>query len=140
MSRNFSEQSPDLISRLVCIFSYFTMGLVGLIFLLISYFLLKKNPKSFALYHIYQSFFIAVFLTILSLAFSFINPILLALPFIGRLYKSLYLFFMQPVLFGFSVIGAAITIILFYLSLGAFFGKCTYLPFVSDIVGRNVRG
>ena len=137
---NNIRQGASLWDRFVSITSYFTFGMTGLIWLIASFLIFKKSATPFACYHIYQSIFISVLLYVLSMFFDIVFSLIRAVPFIGELfsYINLYLF-RTPVFSTFTLCNLLIFFILAYLSLGAFLGKLSYFPFVSDVIRSNFR-
>ncbi len=134
------RQGVSLWDRFVSITSYFTFGMTGLIWLIASFLIFKKPATPFVSYHIYQSIFISVLLYVLSWFLDIVFSLIHAIPFIGDLfsYINLYLF-RTPVFYTFTLSNLLIFLILAYLSLGAFLGKLSYFPFISDVVRSNFR-
>ncbi len=135
----FKYSSPvSLFDKFVSISSYYTFGLTGIIWLIASMLIFKKNVTSFCMYHIYQSIFISILLAVLSMGLNFIFSLTIKIPYIGELIAHFFhWFFEEPVYFTFSLFNFIVFIILTYLALGAFFGKKTYFPFISDIIRGN---
>jgi len=75
--------SNPLWDKFVAITSYYTFGLTGLIWIIVSYVVFKKPLTPFCSYHIYQSIFISILLAVISMALNFIFPICSKIPFIG---------------------------------------------------------
>lgn len=128
----------SLIERIIAVATYLTMGFAGFIWLIIG--LIRYSHLSkFLQYHIFQSIFISLAYVLLCYILGFILNILSFIPFINVLVAQIALFFNAPAIFGFSIIQAAIYILLFYLAGGSIAGKFTRIPWVSDIIAQNVR-
>ncbi len=140
-SGRFKYSSPiGLWDKLVSITTYYTFGLTGIIWLIASILIFKKPVTSFCSYHIYQSIFISILLAVLSMVLNLVLQLTIKIPYIGDLIGHLYLWlFNVPLFFTFSLFNFIIFIIITYLAIGAFFGKRTYFPFISDIIGANFR-
>ena len=77
MSSN--QTAVSNIEKIISVISYFTMGIAGLIYIVISY-LLKKHTKFFLMYNIAQSMVISIFLALLNLLLGIILQIIIAIP------------------------------------------------------------
>ena len=97
MQHNSFKVSP--IEKIISILSYITMGIIGLVWLLIAHFSNKKL-RYFLMYNIVQSMIIAIFLAILKLILNIIFSILSIIPFINILAAKLnYLISVKIVIF-----------------------------------------
>ena len=133
-------QNVSLWDKFVAITSYYTLGLTGVIWLIASYVVFKKPLTPFCSYHIYQSVFLSVLLYVLSMFFDIAFSLTVRIPFIGDFMGLINLYlFKLPIFYTFSLFNLIIFVILSYLSLGAFLGKLSYFPFVSDIIKSNFR-
>lgn len=141
MNRFFNQEQISLFDKLVAITTYYTFGLTGIIWLIASLFIFKKNVTSFCSYHIYQSIFISILLAVLSMGLNFLFQLTVKIPFIGEAIGYVYLWlFNVPVFYTFSLFNFIVFIIITYLALGALFSKMTYFPFISDVIRGNLRG
>lgn len=129
------SKKPYAIERIVSAGSYITAGGLGFVWFIIAL-LLKKRVTPFLMYHMMQS----IFLSILSfLIFEFSG-------YLGFIIKRIPIICNIPVLlnhpiglfFGLSIIQLFTTVIILYLTLTAFMGYYSYLPWVSDIIKGNV--
>lgn len=128
----------SLWDKTVAITTYYAFGLTGIIWLIASMLIFKKNVISFTLYHIYQSIFISILLAVLSMVLNLVFQLTVKIPYIGDLIGHIYLWLFQvPVFFTFSLFNFVVFVIISYLALGALFGKRTYFPFISDIIRAN---
>ena len=141
MTRFYSNESITLWDKAVAITSYYTFGLIGIIWLIASILIFKKNLNKFSLYHIYQSIFISVLLAVLSIGLGYFFQLTVKIPFVGGGIEFVYRWlFDVPVFYTFSLFNFVVFVIITYLSIGALFGKKTYFPFISDVIKGNVGG
>ncbi len=131
-------EKPYMIERIVASLSYLTMGMVGFIWLIIGLFT-NVRLKPFLQYHIFQSIFISLGFTVLSLFVSFVSNILSFIPLINKLTAQIAFLLNMPLIFNYSLIQAFIYLVLIYLAVTAFAGQFSYIPWVSDIIAQNTR-
>jgi uncharacterized membrane protein len=131
------REFPSLIDRIIAPLSYLTMGMVGFIWLIIGLFTNAKL-KPFLQFHIFQSIFISLGFTVLSLFIGFLSNILSFIPLINKLVAQIAFLLNMPLLLGYSLIQIVIYAILLYLAGTSFVGKYSYIPWVSDIIDKNV--
>lgn len=131
------REMPTLIERTVASLSYLTMGMAGFVWLIISLFT-NIGLKPFLQYHIFQSIFISLGFTVLSLFIGFLSNVLSLIPLINKLIAQIGFLLNMPLLFGYSLIQIAIYAALFYLAGTSLIGKFSYVPWVSDIIGQNI--
>lgn len=123
-----------IFERLIAAGSYLTLGLVGMVWFLLSFILLKKPMSRFLTCNIVQSFVISILYAIISLCYTIFIGILVNLPWVGRLLYRMHVFlFETPIYNTLSFINFFILIFLCYLSVFALLGKLAYVPFVTDI-------
>lgn len=129
----------SILDRLIAVFTYFSFGMVGLIWILICFFR-KKELKPFTSYHIYQSIFLGVVLYVISILCDIAFGLMSNLPFVGGFIKSVVVFFAgNPIYFGYSIVHLCVFVIICWLSLGALMGKYSYFPIISDVIKSNFR-
>lgn len=131
------NSEPYPIERIVAGFSYLTMGMVGFIWLIIGLFT-KARLRVFLQYHIFQSIFISLAFTVISLLISWLSNILSIIPFINKITAQITFLLNMPLIFNYSLIQAVVYGFVIYLAVTAFMGKYSYIPWVSDIIGQNV--
>ena len=131
------REMSDMIERVVASLSYLTMGMAGFIWLIVSLFT-NARLKPFLQYHIFQSIFISLGFTVLSLFIGFVSNILSFIPLINKLTAQIAFLLNMPLLFGYSLIQIVIYSILIYLAVTSFLGKYSYIPWISDIIGQNI--
>ena len=126
--------------KFVAVSTYYTFCMTGIIWLIASMLIFKKQVTPFCLYHIYQSIFISVLLYVITWIFNFTFPFARAIPFVGEIFRIIELYlFNFPIFYTFSLFNLILFMILSYLSLGAIFGKLSYFPFISDVIRANFR-
>ena len=133
----YHHEKPYMIERIVAGLSYLTMGFAGFIWLIIGL-IRRSNITKFLQYHIFQSIFISIGYVLLCLIFVFILNMLSMIPILNIVAAQIALFFNMPLIFGYSIIQTAIYILLFYLAITSFMGLYGRVPFISDIIDRNV--
>ena len=118
--------------KIISILSYFSMGIFGLIFLIIAYFF-KKKIKFFLMYNIAQSMIISIFLALFNLVLKIFLQIINLIPFLKKF--SIYIL-NKTSLFGlsFNKIEIIIFILLIYISIGILAGKIFFVPFLTKIM------
>lgn len=126
-----------MIERIIAALTYLTMGMVGFIWLIAGLFT-KARLKPFLQYHIFQSIFIALGFTVLSIFIGWLSNLLSFIPIINRLVAQITFLLNMPLIFDYSLLQAVIYAILIYLAVTAFMGKYSYIPWVSDIIDQNI--
>ncbi len=126
------------IERIVAGLTYPTFGLIGFVWLILGLFTNAKL-RPFMQYHIFQSIFISIALVLLGMLLEFILNILAVIPIVNIIVLNIIMFLNSPVLFNYSIIQIVIGAALLYCGITAFWGIRTYIPFVSEIIDRNVR-
>ena len=125
---------PYLIERIISAATYFTVGGVGFVWLIIAA-LAKKRVTSFLMYHILQSIFISILSAVVLYFLNFISVIILKIPIINRIPDILN----NPIyfLFNMSILQLFSSTVILYLVITSFMGYYSYLPWVSDIIKGN---
>ncbi len=131
------DDSPYVIERIVSGLSYITMGMIGFIWLILGVFT-RSNLRPFTQYHIFQSIFIAIALFLLNMLLGFVFNLLSFIPFINRLVAQIIFYFNAPLIGPYSIIQALLYGIILYLAITAFMGIYSRIPYVSDIIDKNV--
>ena len=127
-----------LIERIVAGLTYPTFGLVGFVWLILGLFTNAKL-RPFMQYHIFQSIFISIALVLLDMLLGFVCNILAAIPFVNIIVLNIIMFLNSPVFLNYSIIQIIMIAALLYCGVTAFLGIRTYIPFVSEIIDRNVK-
>ena len=131
------REMPSMIERVVASLSYLTMGMAGFIWLIAGLFT-NARLKPFLQYHIFQSIFISLGFTVLSLFIGFVSNILSFILLINKFVAQIGFLFNMPILLGYSLIQIVIYTVLIYLAGTSFLGKYSYIPWISDIIGQNI--
>lgn len=131
------QDTPYMIERIVAALTYLTMGMVGFIWLIAGLFT-KARLKPFLQYHIFQSIFIALGFTVLSIFIGWLSNLLSFIPIINRLVAQITFLLNMPLFFDYSLLQTLIYTVLIYLAVTAFMGKYSYIPWVSDIIDQNI--
>lgn len=135
----YKSQTPVSIGdRIISVISYVTAGWVGLIYMVILYFV-RKPASLFLRYNIFQSIFISFFYFLLCMIFGFISNILLQIPFINALVSWFILLFNRPVIFEYSAIQSFVMGLFIYMTVMALMGKMPRVYWVSRIIDKSVR-
>ncbi len=138
MQRGFQQSEPLLMEKIVAALSYFTLGFVGFLWLLMGIFT-KSNLKPFLKYHIFQSIFLSIAYFLLSALLGLVMNILSLIPFVNQLVLQFTFYLNAPILLGFSLIQVVIYSIIFYLMITCLQGQFSYLPWISEIIKANVK-
>lgn len=135
----YKSKTPVSIGdRIISVISYVTAGWVGLIYMVILYFM-KKPSSLFLRYNVFQSIFISFFYFLLCMIFGFISNILLQIPLINALVSWFILLFNRPVIFEYSAIQSFVMGLFIYMSVMALMGKFPRVYWVSRIIDKSVR-
>ena len=134
-----NQKILNIMGAIVSCLTYPTCGIVGIIWLLISFGIIKKTPKPIILYHIYQSIFLWMLIALLSFVLNILINIIIRIPIIGTPVGNIILFFNTPIYFGLSIINLFISLLFIYLMLCAIMGRYSNLPFISKIIKWNVE-
>lgn len=135
----YKSQTPVSIGdRIISVISYVTAGWVGLIYMVILYFV-GKPTSLFLRYNIFQSIFISFFYFLLCMIFGFISNILLQIPLINALVSWFILLFNRPVIFEYSAIQSFVMGLFIYMTVMALMGKMPRVYWVSKIIDKSVR-
>src|SRR5574344_68092 len=127
---NSYSKQPLPMEKIISGATYLTGGAVGFIWIILA-FITKRRLTPFLMFNIYQSFFLFVGFFLVSKLLEVVLHILSFIPFVNILVSTLTYYFTVP-LFGMGIIDFLILVVIVYLSLFAFMGKYSYLPWVSD--------
>lgn len=132
------KDTPYMIEKIIAALTYITMGMAGFIWLIVGLFT-KARLKPFLQYHIFQSIFISLGFTVLSIFIGWLSNLLSFIPLINRLVAQVTFLLNMPLIFDYSLLQSIIYSILIYLAITAFMGKYSYIPWVSDIIDQNIN-
>ena len=134
--RSFQNGYPTAFEKLICGFSYLSMGFVGFIWLIISYVTGNGSPRNFVRFHIFQSIFISVIVYLFKIVAGILLAFITLIPFIGNLVQAVVFYTAQyPLILGFSILQFALISLIVYLAAFSFLGKNAEVPWVSE----NIR-
>lgn len=130
---------PSLLERIVAVANYLTFGMVGFVWLILVA-LKKAKLTPFLQYHIFQTFFIVMLYWLLSVFVGLIAQLLAYIPFINILVVKIIYYFNALIFFGkYSIVSGTILLATIYLAFTSFVGQYSYIPWVSEIIGKNIR-
>ncbi len=132
------NEPPSMIERIVSGLTYPTLGLAGVVWLIIGA-LTRSYPKKFTMYHIFQSVFLSILYIIVNWIFWQAVNLLSFVPILNRILRQLVYWFNMPLVLGYSVMQCFIYGVIIYLTVFAFMGLYSYIPWVSDIIKSNFR-
>ncbi len=134
----YDYEKPYMIERIVSALSYLTAGMVGFIWLILGV-LTKSSLRPFMKYHIFQSIFLSMGYFLFLIILEQLSVIINWIPIVRNIFSMLLFPFIIPIVFGFSIVQILIYTVLFYLALTSFMGRYSYLPWISEIIKKNVR-
>lgn len=130
--------SVSVSDKFIAGFTYFTMGTVGLVWLVINA-LRKRELSRFLSYHIFQSIFISFLFFILTKLCEGLVWILEFIPFINRLTRQIVFLLNRPAFGIYSLIQTLLFGLILYLIITSAMGKYSRIPFISDIIRSSVE-
>lgn len=129
---------PYMIERIVSALSYVTAGMIGFIWLILGV-LTKSGLRSFMKYHIFQSIFLSMGYFLALIILDKVAVIINFIPIVRNIFSMILFPFVIPIIFGLSIIQILIYTVIFYLAVTSFMGRYSYLPWISEIIKKNVR-
>ncbi len=135
---NSRYEKPFMIERIVSALSYLTSGVVGFIWLILGV-LTKSSLKPFMKYHIFQSIFLAMGYFLLLIILEQVSVIINFIPVVRNIFSLIIFPLVVPIIFGLSIVQILIYTLLFYLAVTSFMGRYSYIPWISEIIKKNVR-
>ncbi len=127
--------------KVISVLSYFTMGIAGLIWVLIAYFL-NKRLKRFLMYNVVQSMIISVFLAIFNIILKIILKIITSIPYSSKIGINIIMFLQHRynVLgLSFNISEILVFILLLYITTGIIFGRISYIPILTKIMKKTMN-
>ena len=126
------HNEPNLLERFISSGSYLTVGLIGMVWFLVNFFIIKKPMSKFLMYNIIQSFVISIIYAIITTAYNIFIDLFIAIPFIGGIFRFMHnLLFATPIFNTMSLINFILLIFFIYLALFPLFGKLPFIPFIT---------
>jgi len=135
---NSKFDNPYMIERIVSALSYLTSGVIGFVWLILGV-LTKSSLRPFMKYHIFQSIFLAMGYFLLLVILEQISVIINFIPVVRNIFSLITFPFLIPIIFGLSIVQILIYTLLFYLAVTSFMGRYSYIPWISEIIKKNVR-
>ncbi|MCD7879522.1 MAG: hypothetical protein LUG16_06275 [Candidatus Gastranaerophilales bacterium] len=132
------------IEKIISILSYFTMGMVGLIWLIIAH-ILKRKLRYFLMYNISQSMVIAIILAIFKLFFDIILPLFALIPALDFIAAKLHLLLSFKILtisslgLTFTIVQLLVFILLIYITAGILLNRIFYIPYLTDFMQKVMK-
>jgi len=126
MYNNNSQPLP--MEKIVSVLSYMTCGLVGFLFILVVFFS-KLSLRPFLKFHIYQSIFLSLLFYVIVHVF---NPLTLWIAPLNYLCNA-------QLIGNLTILNILSLGFLIYLCAGVIMNKCSYIPWVSDVIKYHVR-
>ena len=137
MQHNSIKVSP--IEKIISILSYFTMGIIGLVWLLIAHFA-KKKIRYFLMYNIIQSMVIAILLAILKLTLNIIFSVLALIPFINIITAKLnYIMSVRILILPIFNLSFNIIEIIIHLIFGVIMGRIFFVPYLTNFISKLLK-
>lgn len=139
MNNNSIKVLP--IEKIISVLSYLTMGIVGVLWIIIGY-ISKKNLRYFLMYNICQSMIISVFLAIFKLLFDIIMSLLSVvhiLDYVTAIFNYLItikIIRIYPLGISFTILELAVFIFLIYICIGIVFGRIFYIPLLTNFMKK----
>lgn len=130
------RETTSVLERFIGATTYLTGGVTGICFYILS-FIMKFNVNPFVQFHVTQSVVLYLGIYIINLFLSIIFGFLLNISFLKNITRTILNIFELPIYFGFSLIGACVSIVILYLAIGALLGKYSYFPIISNVILRR---
>jgi hypothetical protein len=128
-----NNNGPEIKERIVCGFSYLSMGMVALI-----YYLFKggRGASPFFLFHFYQSILAGLFIMMFGWAVGALMSVVKGLL---EMVPGAPLHALSWVATGFMIIQSALWLVLLYGAIFAFLGKLADIPGISKLARMQMR-
>ena len=131
-----NDQGASTLERVIGGICYLTFGLIGLLFIIISG---QRGQSSFFRFHFLQSIVLGIIFMLLQWCSGILVQILIALmnmvaPLLGGAAGTVSLYLFQ----GVDIFMKAYLLLFVYGMIWAFMGKLAEIPFISDIIRRQM--
>ena len=128
--------------KVYSIFSYCTMGIAGLVLLLISYFT-KKKLRYFLEYNIFQSVLIGIILAIFKFFLDKVLQILANIPFVDGICGAIYTVFVYKFInlgiLSFNLLELIVYGLIIYISIGIIKNKIYFVPVLTKLTQTIIK-
>ncbi len=132
------------IEKIISVLSYITMGIAGLLWFILAYFL-KKKLRYFLMYNITQSMTLAIILAIFKLLTDIILSLIAKIPFLDfivavfNIIISFKLIRISSIGLSFTIFEIFLFILLSYIIFGIILGRIFYIPYLSDFMKKVMK-
>ncbi len=132
------------IEKIISVLSYITMGIAGLIWIIIAYFR-KQNLRFFLMYNIAQSMVISIFLALIKIGLDIILSVIAKIPFVDYIAAVIYFLLSFKVIriyglnISFTLLELLVILLIGYIITGVVLGRIFYIPFLTDLMNRTMR-
>ena len=132
------------IEKIISVLSYITMGIIGLIWVLLAV-LSKRKLKYFMMYNIAQSMIISMLLFLFNLLFGLICVIFSKIPILDiiagllNFIISVKIIVINPLHMSFSAIQLIVFIFTIYIIVGVVLGKIFYVPWLTNVMQKVMK-
>jgi hypothetical protein len=123
--------------RIFSFLSYVSAGWIGLIVLILLYFM-KRSSSRFLRFNVFQAIFISLLFYVIAMGLGYILKLLSFIPFVNLLIANITLLFTQGAIFDYSIIQICMLGLVIYLSIMSLLGKMPRIYWVSKIIDRQV--
>ena len=139
---DYKEQKILPFEKIYSIFSYCTMGIAGLVLVLIAY-LTQKKLRYFLSYNISQSILLGVILAIFKFFLDSVLHIVAKIPFLDGICGIIYFFFSTKIIkFGilsFNLLELIVTVLIIYISIGIIKNKTYFVPYLTNLTQTVIK-
>ncbi|MBP3821265.1 hypothetical protein J6G99_06440 [bacterium] len=129
-------EKPSLSDRLASAFTYVTGGWIGIIWMVILYFMNKRASK-FLRFNVMQSIFFAIIYYILYVCSGAILTVLSKIPIIQILVSWIQLLLFKPIIAEYSLLQIVIDIFVLYLFVFSILGRYPKVYKISKFIEKN---
>ena len=132
------------IEKIISVLSYISMGIAGLIWIIIAYFR-KQNLRFFLMYNIAQSMVISIFLALIKIGLDIILSVIAKIPFVDYIAAVIYFLLSFNVIriyglnISFTLLELLVILLIGYSITGVVLGRIFYIPFLTDLMNRTMR-
>lgn len=132
------------IEKIISVLSYATMGIAGLIWVIIAY-ICKRHIKYFLMFNITQSMVISIILAIVKLLVGLIMQLLTYIPFLNFISAilnyvlSIKIIRVYSLGLSFSLFEFFIFILLIYIIIGVCLGKIFNVPYLTKLINKVMK-
>lgn len=131
-----SQMQPTVIEKIVAGLCYFTFGMTGLIYMLVT----KGGPSAMSQlfrFHMYQAVFLSIIAVLAQWALIPLLGIFMGI--VGAVAPNSVPIIGTGLGFVFDVLQKTFYLLLLYGAVWAFLGKFAEVPFISNVVRQNMR-